>query len=168
MTMNSRPQMPTERATRTSPRSMTRELRRYPGYRISKDGQVFHGLHSSPLPLEARDGKYQKQLTVRIGDLWERIDVLLSETFYEDAVLVPRDGNLMDLRADNVIPVKRMPQFSSNFKHLDADRMNWIWTCYEKYRIRVAFLAERTGLSHFYPEDFVKIIKAVLTEGIRL
>lgn len=129
---------------------------------------MFHGLHSSPLPLEVRDGKYQKQLTVRIGDLWERIDTLLSETFYENAVIVPRDGNLLDLRADNVIPVRRMPTFSSQHKYLDGDRLNWIWTCYEKHRIRVAFLAERTGLVHFYEDDFVKIIRCVLTEGIRL
>jgi hypothetical protein len=129
---------------------------------------VFQGLHSSPLPLEVRDGKYQKQLTVRIGDIWERIDTLLSEAFYEGATVVPRDGNLMDLRAENVIAVKKLPAFSSQYKYLDGDRLNWIWTCYEKYRIRVAFLAERTGLSHFYPDDFVKIIRAVLTEGIRL
>ena len=81
-------------------RAMTREVIKYPGYRLSRDGQVFFGTSQSPLPLEVRDGRYQKLLTVQIGQLWERVDLLLSETFYDGAIVVPRDGNMLDLRSD--------------------------------------------------------------------
>lgn len=149
-------------------RAMTREVIKYPGYRLSRDGQVFFGTSQSPLPLEVRDGRYQKLLTVQIGQLWERVDLLLSETFYDGAIVVPRDGNMLDLRSGNVIAVKNVPTFKGDLKRLDGDRMQWIWNVYEYQKTRVLYLAEKTGLVHFQDEDFVRILTAIMREGIRL
>lgn len=149
-------------------RAMTREIISAPGFRLSKDGQVFHGTSQSPLPLEVRDGRYQKLLTVRIGNQWERIDLLLSDTFYDGAVVVPRDGNMLDLRSGNVIAVRNLPAFKQEMKRLDGEKLQWIWTVYQFHQCRVLYLAEKTGLVHFHEDDFIRILTAIMREGIRL
>lgn len=149
-------------------RAMTREIIKAPGFRLSKDGQVFEGTSQSPLPLEVRDGRYQKLLTVQIGNQWERVDLLLSDTFYEGAIVVPRDGNMLDLRSGNVIAVRNLPTFKQDLKRLDGEKLQWIWTAYEYQKTRVLYLAEKTGLVHFQDEDFVRILTAIMREGIRL
>lgn len=147
--------------------SLKRELRSHPGYRISKDGYVFRGQSHSPEPIEARDGVYTKRLTVLIEHQFHRIDALLSQTFYDGHLILPRDGNLMHLATNNVIVVKKLPAFDDPHRKLNVDRVQWIWHLYEYQKIRIGFLAEKSGLPHYSDDDFIAIIKTILFSGIR-
>lgn len=147
---------------------LKRELRSFPGWQIGKDGAVFRPNSRTPEPLEVRNGIYTGRLTVKIDGSWHRLDALLSQAFYESKLIVPRDGNLLDLRAKNIVVIEKLPTFEGEFRKLDIDKVQWIWHLYEAKQTRVTFLAEASGLSHFATTDFLQIIKAILYAGIRL
>jgi len=140
---------------------MRREIPWAPPYLIDKQGRVF--LDGKPVPPEVRAGAYQPRLTVQIGQAWMTVEELLCNVWYRSLMLVPRDGCVLNLREENLIPLNKLPKLSE----VTPQKIHWAWTNYQKFGHPVHRLAEMTGFHHWTTADFTNLITDILIAGIR-
>lgn len=127
---------------------------------INRDGVVFRG-HKT-LATTSKFSKLRvKMLAVEINGtvffVWE----LLSYLWYEEAMLLPRDGNFMNCSVDNTIVLSTEPG------RFTRDEIIKIWFTYERERIGCWNLSEKTGLHGYAADQFRSLIKEILWAGIR-
>jgi hypothetical protein len=127
---------------------------------INRDGVVFRG--HKVIPTTSKFSRLRvKMLAVEINGtvffVWE----LLSWIWYEEAMLLPRDGNFMNCSVDNTIVLPTEPG------RFTRDEIIRIWYAYERERIGCWQLSEKTGLHGYAADQFLSLIKEILWAGIR-
>jgi len=127
---------------------------------INRDGVVFS--EHKALQTTSKFSKLRvKMLAVEINGtvffVWE----LLSWIWYEEAMLLPRDGNYLNCSVDNTIVLPTEPG------RFTRDEIIKIWFTYERERIGCWQLSEKTGLHGYAADQFRSLIKEILWAGIR-
>lgn len=136
-----------------------------PHFEIDHDGTVWsvaskparkipHGTHTN------RFGTIH--LTVELDGRRHLIWLLLGSVIYDGAVILPRDGNFLNLRMTNTIALKMI----SSGTITDPDEIHLIWRLYCS-GVTCALMADKAGLGRYSVDDFKSIIKDVLWASIR-
>jgi hypothetical protein len=107
-----------------------------------------------------------KELAVVLNDRLFVVWRLLSNEWYDNAMLLPRDGNTMNYAADNTIALKSVSQCQGRTIS-DPDEIMKIWVTYERDRVPCWNLSEKTDLHFYTPDEFRSIIGDILSAGIR-
>lgn len=89
---------------------------------------------------------------------------LLSQIWYENKIVLPRDGNAMSLISDNVILLGSVSDIAGG-AIADMDEILLVWTTYSK-GVGCWNLAEKTRLVRYSRDQFFGLIKDVLVAGI--
>lgn len=144
---------------------MKRPITFAPSYGITKDGKLWN--NNRLVPPSNHKAKFGLQhLVVWIGETRHYVWRLLTACFYDNAVILPRDGNLLDWRADNVFPLKQATATSITLKQ-DPELIFYIWQKYQRDQVPCWDLAEQTGLNSHSIEEYRTLIKDVLIASIR-
>ena len=135
-----------------------------PGLTIDKNGAIWTGhIRVQTVTTESRFGV--AILSVDIGD--KRYDVwkILSQAWYDGAVLLTRTGTMLSFKADQTIALKSVTRSSTKVIS-DPDEIQLAWQKYNQ-GISCWELAEKTGLIFYTRDEFVSLIKDILVAGIR-
>lgn len=144
---------------------MRRPLPSHPGHEIDHDGTVWSvsGKKATKLPHGANTNRLGTvHLTVKIGGREHLIWPLLGRVIHEGGLILPRDGNFLNLRLENTVALRLI----SSDKITDPDEIHLIWRLYCS-GVTCALMAGVSGLIGYWDEDFRNLIKDVLWAGIR-
>lgn len=140
-----------------------------PGLTIDKNGRIWKG-HMSIYTVTTQSRFGVSIASVDIGSPesgYKRYDVwkILSQAWYEGAVLLTRTGNMLCFNSDQTIAIKSVTRASTKVIS-DPDEIQLVW---QKYNEGVSCweLAEKTGLIFYTRDEFVSLIKDILVAGIR-
>lgn len=127
---------------------------------INRDGVVFR--EHKAIPTTSKFSKLGvKMLAVEINEqkffVWE----ILSWIWYDEKLLLPRDGNFMDCSVKNTIVMEYEARCGKQ------DEIIKIWYAYERERVGCWQLSEKTGLHGYAADEFRSLIKEILWAGIR-
>lgn len=104
-----------------------------------------------------------KMLAVIIDDREFPVWKLLTHIWYENRLILPRDGNAMNCHADNTIDLKKV---SHSMNISDPDEILKIWVTYCS-GVPCWQLAEKTGIHVYSRDEFYGLIRDILIAGIR-
>lgn len=133
-----------------------------PHLTIDRNGVVWNGHVKTPTTHVT--SKYGvRMLAVNIDDRPVAVWKLLSHIWYENRMVLPRDGNAMNFHADNTIDLKKVSQ-SMNISDPEEILVIWVkycsgFSCWQ--------LAEKTGIHVYSRDEFYGLIKDILVAGIR-
>lgn len=136
-----------------------------PNYELDHDGNIW-SVASKPirkLPHATHENRFGTvHLTCVVDGREHFIWRLLGSVFHSNALILPRDGNFLNLRADNVIALRMI----SSPKITDPDEIHFIWRLYCD-GVTCALMANKTGFLDYWVDDFKSIIKDILWAGVR-
>jgi hypothetical protein len=136
-----------------------------PHYEIDHDGTVWAVASKPPrkLPHGSHTNRHgTTHLTVEIEGRRHLIWLLLGSVIYDGAVVLPRDGNFLNLRMTNVIALKLI----SSGAITDPDEIHLIWRLYCGGET-CSLMAGKSGLVSYSVDDFKSIVKDILWAGVR-
>lgn len=142
-----------------------REVTWAPGVSIDRNGTVWRGHVRVPTTyVNTKQGL--KQLAVDLVDRRVPVWRMLSGIWYDNAMLVPRDGNAMDWRTDNTVVLKAVTSTNNSPGISDPEEILIVWSrycagasCWQ--------LAEKTGLHIYSQQQFHNLVRDILIAGIR-
>ena len=128
---------------------------------IDRNGCVWKGHVKVPTTI-LRSQYGVKQLAIEMHGEPVAVWFLLSVIWYDQCMILPRDGNALNWSADNTIVLR-----GEWVCHIvQAAEVLLIWVTYCE-GVPCWQLGEKTGLHQYYEEQFREVIKAILIAGIR-
>lgn len=130
---------------------------------IDRDGFVY-GPDRRKLPHCVMQSAFGMQyLGVELGGERLQVWMLLSVTFYDSVLILPRDGNFLNWRADNTVVLCSL----SGGRITAHNEIHAAWYWYQQHGLACRQIAERSGLIAYGERDFKQLIKDILIAGIR-
>lgn len=144
---------------------MKRPITFAPSYGITKDGKLWH--NNRPVPPSNHKAKFGLQhLVVWIGETRHYVWRLLTEHWYENTWILPRDGNLLDWRSENTFQLKQLT-LSSITERRDPELVFFIWQTYQRDLVPCWNMAEKTGLVSHSVDEYRILVKDILVASVR-
>lgn len=136
-----------------------------PQYSITRSGRVWQNRNS--VPPFTQDGTYGlKHLCVRINEERHFIWRILSQVWYDNGLILTRDGGYLNWSEDNVFVV-RIPEKSKWFDASKVGEIQWVWWCYQHERIWCHSMGERSGLLVYSVDEYKELIRAILISSVK-
>jgi len=140
-----------------------------PEFTIDRDGTVWLG-HSRVPTTSVKSPKGVDCLAVRLNEESTRpVSVwrILSQVWYENKLILPRDGNAMSWIADNVVVVPGVSGSAEIPGIRDPDEILLVIVKYFREDVGCWQMAEKSGLVFYSRDQFASLIRDVLSAGIR-
>lgn len=142
---------------------MKRTVPSFPQYTITKSGKIWRK-QEAVVPLTHKDHHNLNHLAVRLNDSRQFVWKLLSETWYDGALILTRDGGLLNWDEDNTFRMKDCDEAINMF---GVSRIQLIWWHYQHERIPCVSMSRETGLSVYSVDEYRSLIEKILISSVR-
>jgi hypothetical protein len=141
---------------------LMRDVPGYPELRIDSEGVVWQmGKRVITTNVDSKHGI--RMLAIVHGEDLVPVWRLVASAYYEDQLVLPRDGNFMRFQVSNLVEVKQL----SSRAIIDIEEIQLIWWMYCR-GLRCAEIREEAKWGNKYKvEDIKSVVRDILTQGIR-
>jgi hypothetical protein len=133
-------------------------------YQIDRDGNVIDTETRKKLPHATVNSRYGLvYLSCWFEGQHQIIWRLMSSAFYDGRVILPRDGNFLNWKAENTVILETV----SSKRITEVLEIHAVWYWYQKCGVPCRNIAEQSGLIRYGEQDFRSLVKDILVAGIR-
>ena len=145
---------------------MKRTIPSSPQHTITKNGRVWKS-REAVAPFTAKGTFGMVHLAVMLDGNRHFIWQLLANTWYNNAMIMTRDGGLLNWNEENVFVLK-LSEKSLVWSSADLiSEIQWIWWQYQHQRIPCVSMSDVSGLKGYSVEEYRSLITDILKSSVR-